>query len=111
MDMYHQADSVVRTLMPAVLDVAGMRGVANRLRKLGPVLSFEDAESACILLSQVRNLSDEAINGWSELVNEAAFWAEGAVHSALNNDKESFAFCVGRVRAEMDAGWTILRLH
>jgi hypothetical protein len=97
--------------MPAVLDVAGMRKVAERLRALGPVLSFADAEGACLLLSQVRLLSDGAADGWAELVEEAAFWAEAAVRSALDGDKDSFAFCVGRVRGEMDAGWALLQVH
>lgn len=97
--------------MPAVLDVAGMRRVAERLRALGPVLSFADAESACVMLSQVREMSEEAVDGWVGLVEEAAFWAEAAVRSALDNDKESFSFCVGRVRQEMDAGWAMLQVH
>jgi hypothetical protein len=109
--MYPQADSVVRTLMPAVLEVAGMRGVAEHLRRLGPVLSSTDAESACVLLSRIRELSDEAVDGWAELVEEAAFWAEAAVRSALDGDRESFSFCVGRVRVEMDAGWALMQAH
>jgi len=111
MEMYPQADSVVRTLMPAVLDVAGMRSVADGLRKLGPVVSYEDALSACALLSDVRECSTDADYGWSELVEDAAFWAEGAVRGALDGDQETFSYCVGRVRSAMDEAWAILRVH
>ena len=97
--------------MPAVLDKAGMGDVAEKLRGLGPVLSLQDAERACILLSQIREASEEAGDGWVELVSEAAFWAEGAIHSALNNESAIFQFCVGRVRMAMDSGFLLMRVH
>lgn len=111
MEMYPQADSVVRTLMPAVLDVAGMRHVADKLRGLGPVVTYEDAEAACAVLSRIRELSGEAVDGWAALVEEAAFWAEASVRAALDGERDTFAFCVGRVRSEMDAGWRLLQVH
>lgn len=111
MEMYPQADSVVRTLMPAVLDVAGMRNVADKLRRLGPVMTHEDAEAACAVLAHVREMSGEAVDVWKTLVEEAAFWAEGAVRAALDGDRETFSFCAGRVRAEMDEGWRLLQIH
>ncbi|OPZ40871.1 MAG: hypothetical protein BWY99_00376 [Synergistetes bacterium ADurb.BinA166] len=110
-NMYPQADSVVRTLMPAVLDQAGLRTAAARLRSLGRLESPEGAVEACAMLSEVRETSDGAADGWEGLVEEAAFWSEAAVRCAFEGDKASFSFCVGRVRAEMDRGLQLLRLH
>ncbi len=111
MAMYTQADSVVRALMPAVLDVAGMRGVAGRLRELGPLASLRDVEEACLLLSSVRESAAEASDGWPALVEDAAFWAEGAVRAALEGDGDTFSYCVGRVRAQMEQGYASLQSH
>jgi len=111
MEMYPQADSVVRTLMPAVLDVAGMRSIADGLRNLGPVVTYADAEWACALLAEARESSSDADYGWAGLVEDAAFWAEGAVRAALGGDRTTFSYCVGRVRAAMDAAWSVLQVH
>ena len=111
MEMYPQADSVVRTLMPAVLDVAGMSSIADGLRNLGPVVTCADAEWACGLLASAGQSSADADYGWSGLVEDAAFWAEGAVRAALDGDRVTFAYCVGRVRAAMDMAWTALQIH
>jgi hypothetical protein len=116
--MYPQADSVVRNLMPAVLDVAGMGEAAASLRALGPLLSSADAEAACLVLASIRGLrmpearvETQSRALWSDLVAEAAFWAEAAVRCALDGEKADFQFCVGRLRAEMDAAWGLLRPH
>ena len=111
MEMYPQADSVVRTLMPAVLDVAGLRKVADGLRELGPVVSYADAVRACEELTEVREGSGEADAGWADLVEDAAFWAEGAVRAALDGDRALFTYCVGRVRAAMDLAYSLLQVH
>jgi hypothetical protein len=109
--MLPHADSVLRTLMPAVLDAAGMGAAASKLRSFGPVESLEDAVEACALLSAVRDLADLASDGWEALVEEAAFWSEAAIRSASEGDQAVFGFCVGRVRAQMDAAALLIRIH
>ena len=109
--MYPQADSVVRTLMPAVLDQAGLRTAAARLRSLGRLESPEGAVEACGMLSEVRETSDGAADGWEGLVEEAAFWSEAAVRGAFEGDSAPCSFCAGRGRADMDRGGQLLGPH
>lgn len=108
--MYTYADSVVRTLVPAVLDVAGLKSIALQLRNLGPLSNPQDAAIACIILANIRKESVSIEPEWYELINEISFWAHGAVQAALKNDRKLFKYCMSQVRNQMDSGMTIISL-
>jgi len=88
MELMTEADSVVRYLVPAILDSTGEQEEANRLRSHSK-LNNKTAKSICRLLSTV------SVNHLS--LKHLIFWTEALVRAAIRKDSTSFTLYVDKV--------------
>ena len=110
MELLIEADPVIRQMVPSVLDAAGLRGPADRLRGMPAMLSARVVERACELLREAGESSDVA-GEWTEVVSDATFWGEGALLSASSGEEELFVECMERLRRAIERGWRMLLVH
>lgn len=110
MRLLPEADRVVRTHLPTVLEAVGQGVSARQLRDLEPLFDRDSIVAACEALQAVRILPvDERT--WQVVVREAAFWCEAAVLAALRKDVGAFRHHVDKATAAMRQGLPIVPIH
>lgn len=110
MKLLPEADKVVRTHLPTVLEAVGQEPSARQLRDLDPLFDRDSIVAACEALQAVRILPvDERV--WKAVVRDAAFWCEAAVLAALRKDVGAFRHHVEKATEAMRRGLPILQIH
>lgn len=107
--MLPHVDSVVRSLVPSILDIAGMVDVAEELRRIDVLSCLCGLAKACEMLRSIR--SSELPPMWAELVEEATFWAEASLWAAIADDRDMFILCESRIRSAFTCGLTDELVH
>src|SRR5690606_34449219 len=85
MELITEADKVVRTFLPVVLEAAGRVECARELRDSDPLKSPKSVIKAAIILNEMSQIEYEN-SSWQEIVESALFWCEAAVWAAARKD-------------------------
>ena len=110
MRLLPEADRMVRTYLPTVLEAVGQDVHAQQLRDLEPIFDRDSVVAACEALRMVRIASvDEWV--WKAVVRDAAFWCEAAVLAALRKDTGAFRHHIEKATAAMKYGLPVVSIH
>jgi hypothetical protein len=103
MELLPSADRVVREILPAAFDAAGMGAAAASLRGLGRLACHRSVLLAAAALRTLR-----MGGGRDGVVRDASFWCEKAVWAAASSDAAAFSRYVdaahASIREAMSAG-------
>ncbi|KKL49290.1 hypothetical protein LCGC14_2316970 [marine sediment metagenome] len=110
MRLLPEADKVVRTHLPRVLEAVGQGSSATELRDLEPLLDRDSIVAACEALQAVRILPVDG-RTWEAVVRDAAFWCEAAVLAAMRQDVGAFRHHVDKATAAMREGLPLATIH
>lgn len=112
MELLRDADPVIRELLPAVFDEAGMSAYASCLRSAPRLTSLDAALVVCSILKEARlRAGDARPHEWRETVAESAFFAEGAILAATEGDIDLFSDCLKMLRRTVAEGWARFAVH
>src|SRR5512135_404954 len=112
MELLRDAEPVIRELLPAVFDEAGMPSHAACLRSAPLLVSLDAALVVCAILQEARDRAGDARPfEWRETVAESAFWAEGAILAATEGDIDLFSNCLKMLPRVVTEGWSYFAVH
>jgi hypothetical protein len=110
MRLLPEADRVVRSYLPTVLEAVGQDVHAEQLRDLDPLLDRDSIVAACEALQAVRIASvDDWV--WKAVVRDASFWCEAAVLAALRKDVSAFRHHIEKATVAMRQGLPVVLVH
>jgi len=67
---------------------------------------------ACELLREIQDTAGAARpEEWASVVQEAAWWGEGALLAAAGGERELFVECFKSLRRVMNDGWRLMVVH
>lgn len=95
MHLLPSADRVVRHVLPAAFEAAGVSGESEALRDLGRLQCHRSILAASMALKSAHR----RLRGSPGNVRTAAFWCEKAVWAAAQSDAGSFMRCVDMAHA------------
>jgi hypothetical protein len=109
MELLPQADSMIRQLVPGVLDVAGLKEYAEELRGLD-VLSCEcGVFRACGMLQAIR--VSEIPPDWTDVIEDTTFWAEAALWATTISDLELYRYCSAKIQTALETSFSSMNLQ
>lgn len=107
-----EADKMVRTFLPTVLDAAGRVECARELRDLEPIVNLSGVIKSAIRLHGLSELASEAQSHidhrWVSIADNALFWCEAAIWAAVRKDVRAFDDHVHRALVAIREGEEIL---
>lgn len=106
MELLPEADKVVRTFLPVVLDAAGRPECARKLRSADPIRNVRNVIAAAIKLRSLTDfISVEDVDPrWELVIEDSLFWTEAAVWAAVRKNAREFSDCVKRATESMKGG-------
>jgi len=111
-ELLRDAESIVHETLPELFQEAGLGDYAAGLRSAPAMISFEAAISVCELLQGIRVNAGEARPAeWCEIVEELAFWGEGAVWAAADGEIDLFNDCLMMVKRVAATSWAKFGIH
>ena len=89
-----EADRMVRTFLPTVLDAAGRTECARELRDLEPIVNLSGVIESATRLQELSEFAADADSHidyrWGPIVDDALFWCEAAIWAAVRGDVCAF---------------------
>lgn len=109
MELLPEADKVVRTFLPVVLDAAGRSGCAQQLRDTNPINNLQNVLRAVSKLQDLRKVaeSEDVDPRWVEIIEDSLFWTEAAIWAVVRKDSRSFGEHIRRANESMKSGLCI----
>lgn len=100
--LLREADSIVRRMLPLVLEAQGEKPEAIRLRKLPSLMNLNHNEIylVCSILKDIRTETSRR----KTPLGRATRWCEAAVRAASRGDMKSFKNHVDRATSELRMG-------